>query len=402
MGNRRSRSSRRSIFLFLSVFGAFGLLAGVAPRPAGAACNLIPGTIKTFHSSLGATNRPFAAPGESLELHLRECDVDSPGLGATGAENVVTVVFASPSGSPEAVVLDTGDCSAVAPLLGACGSQLGGVARCVPGQPVEVFTRRGLRHLRFPFPDTDSAIGTAFDRVTRSGVAKIAVTAPGDALPCALATETCDEQSGLLACIDDYYANDGACGTSTELATFPSFTALPPPNNYQADCFADSPPCTATATEVRAAIDGDGNLLLPVDWSGVLVRNGGVPVPRLMRSQIKSPVPVTLDDPVFIGSYTPEGGKLPPIFEPQKDPSVTDPNVISLFGSADAPYTILRFAHRHGQCIGGGRAGEAWRTPWRPCFRHAPYRIVHHSSKSRTGPGRCARVIRGVNIEDGF
>jgi hypothetical protein len=160
---------------------------------------------------------------------------------------------------------------------------------------------------------------------SRSGVAKIAVTAPGDPLPCGLAAQTCADQSGLLACIDDYYANDGACGTTTELATFPSFTALPPPNNYQADCFADSPPCTATATEVRAALDSAGNLLMPVDWSGVLVRNGNVPVPRLMRAQIKSPVPVSLEDAVFIGSYTPEGGKLPPIFEPQKDPTVTDP-----------------------------------------------------------------------------
>ena len=32
-------------------------------------------------------------------------------------------------------------------------------------------------------------------------------------------------------------------------------TALPPPNDYQADCHSENPPCTATASELRGAID---------------------------------------------------------------------------------------------------------------------------------------------------
>lgn len=43
------------------------------------ACNLIPGTEKTFSATLGSTNRPYAAPGERLELALRPCDA-SPGI----------------------------------------------------------------------------------------------------------------------------------------------------------------------------------------------------------------------------------------------------------------------------------------------------------------------------------
>jgi hypothetical protein len=31
-----------------------------------AACNLFPGTVNSFGSTLGAANRPFAAPGETL------------------------------------------------------------------------------------------------------------------------------------------------------------------------------------------------------------------------------------------------------------------------------------------------------------------------------------------------
>ena len=49
-------------------------------RPVQASCNLIPGTAKTFNATLGATNRPFAAPGEAIELLVRPCDAASVGL----------------------------------------------------------------------------------------------------------------------------------------------------------------------------------------------------------------------------------------------------------------------------------------------------------------------------------
>ncbi len=43
----------------------------VAPTAARAACNLIPGTEISYNAELGATNRPFAAPGAPLKLRLR-------------------------------------------------------------------------------------------------------------------------------------------------------------------------------------------------------------------------------------------------------------------------------------------------------------------------------------------
>jgi len=46
-------------------------IALVESMQAHASCNLIPGTEKTFDAALGATNRPFAAPGETLEVRLR-------------------------------------------------------------------------------------------------------------------------------------------------------------------------------------------------------------------------------------------------------------------------------------------------------------------------------------------
>ncbi|HVM95463.1 MAG TPA: hypothetical protein VMT89_03690, partial [Candidatus Acidoferrales bacterium] len=42
-----------------------------APTLAHAACNLIPQTDKTFESVRGSTNRPYAGPGEPIDVRLR-------------------------------------------------------------------------------------------------------------------------------------------------------------------------------------------------------------------------------------------------------------------------------------------------------------------------------------------
>jgi hypothetical protein len=166
--------------------------------------------------------------------------------------------------------------------------------------------------------------------------AAIAVSSVGAPLPCGLATASCASQAGLIACVDEIFANDGACGTAAAHGTFTHFIALPPPNNFQTNCFSESPPCQLNpAGELRASADPSGNLLMPIDWQGVLVA-AGVPVPRLVRTRIKPPLPFRVPDQVFVGSFTPEGGKLPPVFEPQTDPTA-DPEVVTLFGSADAP-----------------------------------------------------------------
>jgi hypothetical protein len=69
-----------------------------------AACNLIPGTEKSFSATLGATNRPYAAPGERLELRLRACDA-SPGFLPAGTDHVVTLVFEPLSGTNRRIVV---------------------------------------------------------------------------------------------------------------------------------------------------------------------------------------------------------------------------------------------------------------------------------------------------------
>ncbi|HEV7733486.1 MAG TPA: hypothetical protein VGR62_15065 [Candidatus Binatia bacterium] len=346
-------------------FGVFLLgLAMAGAQDARAACNLIPGTARTFGATLGATNRPFAAPGERVELRLRDCDASSGFLPA-GTDHVVTLLFKPTSGANLRAVVVAADCGPID--MTACSNAPNVVsATCIQATPATLQTRidvdQGDRRLSFAFPDTDAILAPDADDVTLAGPVAIGVTAAGAPPACGLATGTCATQSGLLACVDALYANDGACGSAALDARFTHFTALPPPNDFQADCFREGPPCTATATETRAAIDAAGNLLIPMGWGGVLVQDGGVPVPRLIRTRFGSPLPFTIPGQVFLRSFTPEGGLLPPILEPQLDPTVAAPDVVTFFGSVDAPYTIISVARRHGTCAGGDEAGARCTT----------------------------------------
>ena len=352
----RLRVSAVKLFflLFFSVAGAQAVHAG---------CNLIPGTAKSFQGNLGATNRPFAAPGENIEINLRPCDTGSTGLGALPANHVVTIAFQPPAG-PHNVLVLTADptCDAIDDKIATDCNALpgGGVATCVPldKSGIEIVDRDGVPALRFRFPNTDKQLLPDFDNRTLSGPAAIAISDPAETLPCGLASSTCAVQGGVIACVDALYANDGACGTSVANSTFSHFVALPRPNDYRADCFNETPPCNLDAFgELRLTADAQGNLLFPVSWQGILVPSG-VPVPRLLQVRVASPLPFAVPTQVFVGSFTPEGGKLPPIFEPQID-QTGGANVATLFGSVDAPYTILRFGKRHGTCgAGSTRAGQ--------------------------------------------
>jgi Tol biopolymer transport system component len=350
------RSAGESTTLAVSILLAVAL---ASPRPAPGGCNLIPGTEKSFNATAGATNRPYAAPGERLELRTRPCDPAS--LKQKVTDHVVTVLFTPAAGPRNAVVLTADDdCSAITPKLAACTAQLGGgsvtcVAAAAAG--LALVDRNGVPMLGFNFPDTDALFAPAGDGRPLAGPATIAVTAAGKALPCQLAAAPCSGQPDLIACIDDFFANDGACGTATANGVFPHFTALPQPNDYRADCFNQVPPCVPSATELRGAVDSAGNLLIPMNWEGILVP-GSTPIPRLLNVRIESPIPFALPDQAFLGSFTPEGGRLPPIFEPLRDPTVATPDTVTVFGSVDAPYTILRFARRHGTCAGGGNDGQ--------------------------------------------
>jgi len=346
------------------------LLVSVAldAQPSHAACNLIPGTEKTYASHLGATNRPFAAPGERVELKLRSCDDASTGFLADPDTMAVTLVFEPPAGGPTTVVAVANDCSGIDTATCLADPSVD-AATCIGGIGA-IATRTdvddGDLRLLLTMPDTDALFAGATDYLTLSGPLTIAVHAKSDPLACGLASATCASEPGLLACVGEIFVDDGDCGTADANSLFTHFTALPHPNAYQTGCFDEDPPCPApVATELRGTVDQEGNLLLPMGWGGVLVQNQGVPVPRLIRTRLLSPLPFKVPDQAFLGSLTPEGGVLPPILEPQLvDP---DSEIVTFFGSVDAPYTIIRVARRHGTCNGGDRDTE-------PCSRDADCR----------------------------
>jgi Tol biopolymer transport system component len=344
-------------------------LAVIAGRDARAACNIIPGTEQVLRSTLGSTDRPFAGPGDWVELGLDPtCHSASAGFSPSAAGQVVTVVF-RPAGGPRDVAIVATSCAAIEAARQSCEARADvATATCFEvnqeGQPIALEVPDD-RHLRFRFPDTDAQVLAATDDVTFSGPVAIAVSAATAALPCALASDPCTAVPGVLACVDTFFAADrGLCSTEPH-ATFAGFTALPPPNDYQGLCTDPVPPCTGLQDEVRFAVDVGGNLLVPMDWRGVLVSRDAVPVARLLRASSDveafagSGQPIRVPGLSFLASYSPEGGKLPPLFDPQHDPSAVAE--ATFFGSADAPATVLRLARRSPTfqaCAGGVNGGQ--------------------------------------------
>ena len=85
------------------------LVVALSAVPVGteASCNLGVRARASFEGEQGALNRPFAAPGELLEVSLRSCDA-SPGLSSNPLDHAVTVIFA-PDGGPRTAVVLTAD-----------------------------------------------------------------------------------------------------------------------------------------------------------------------------------------------------------------------------------------------------------------------------------------------------
>src|SRR5690349_4290154 len=157
-GMSRTRSNHLLCALLISV----GLLH---VRRADAACNLIPSAAKTFRSSLGATNRPFAAPGDFVEVSVDpfDCDAASPGLALDPLQEVVTIVYTPAAPATRQLVVLAADCTsgAIAGKIKACQKLAGFTApiACVSQPTAGLATRvdaNGERHLDFRFPDTDA------------------------------------------------------------------------------------------------------------------------------------------------------------------------------------------------------------------------------------------------------
>ncbi len=362
------------------LFSALLWVLGEA-APAKASCNIIPGAARSLRGAVGSIDRPFATPGTWIELSALPSCTGQASLPASAADAVVTIVFEPPGGDRTVVVLSP-DCDAThvpGPLasdIRRCEREAGVTqVHCIHAEadasPLDLVLRPrdGEPRLLFRFPDTDALFGETVDDRTLTGPAAIAVTARNQALPCELAAATCATAGDSTSvCIDELFAVDGSCSTAAH-PLFSHFTALPPSNDYQGLCTAPSPPCTGTSREVRMTTDRDGNLLVPLDWRGVLPEID-LPIARLLGGATTveafrgSGAPVRIPGPSFLESFAPEGALLPPIFRPRAE--TTESSSLTLFGSVDAPETVLRIRRRSPallQCDDGDNAGSPCLEP---------------------------------------
>jgi len=325
------------------------LLIIALPGLAQASCDQIPGAVESFRGAQGSVDRPFAGPNDFLTLNLAGSCTTSAGFGELVDDHVVTLVFRPPSGTNNVVVLSS-DCEAMEDRRVGCAN-LPSVASATCRETSDAISvaQPGMDgSLRFRFPDTDPLLAPDGDGRGFTGPVTIAVTAADASLPCELTASDCDTADHTLACVDRLYAATSGCDpTPNEL--IPHFTALPPPNDFRDLCTTLNSECTGRDTEVRMTVDAEGNLLLPMDWSGILLGER-VPFARLVRASASieafpgSGRPIRLPGRGFLRSLSLRGGLLPALFEPQLDPSTT--SGLSLFGAADAPRTILWIGRR--------------------------------------------------------
>lgn len=338
-----------------------------AARLAGAVCNVIPAAISPMRATVGTIDRPFAGPRDWVEMGPDPC-ARPEGITDPAAELVVSIAFTPPAGgAPTLLVLSPDGCASpgVGDRVAACRADprlpVGTRVECRALSSDDVDRPADEPKLRFRFPDTDDLIGAPDDDVTLTGPAAIAVSRLGEAIPCGLAGSTCASvPTARLACVDKILSS-GTCDQVGH-TQFAHFTALPPPNDFAALCtspaFPDGPCTGAAGHRVHVTVDAAGNLLVPVDWSGVLVNKDDVPVPRLLSAETivtafegRAGI-IHVPSPAFLESFSPEGRRLPPLFEPQSDPSLS--SSLRLFGTADAPYGVLRINRRspRGHCSG--------------------------------------------------
>ena len=361
---------------------ALACAALLVPGLALADCDVIPQPDASFRGAQGSLNRAFAGPRSLVTVSLDGGTCDGTSFPVSPASVAVTYVFTPPEGPASAVVVSGSSdfCSTTwtAGYEAQCESQLGGgIAECLDASgAVPWIASIASDELTAVF----APHGNGLANTGRTGPVKVAVSDTSAAPVCAVASQRCAETGGTLACIDEFYARDGTCDTAAQNRhpTFPGLTALPSPNDFAGICDTPDPsiPCGNSGANVEFTTDAAGNLIVPIDWQGILVP-GTLPIPRLVRassavpafsqaSPAVGPAPVpgqTVGDPVsvpglrFLESFSPKGLRLDPLFNPLFNPSVPE---LELFGSVDAEEGIIRILRRSpdlGTCEGGGRDG---------------------------------------------
>jgi hypothetical protein len=287
----------RPLILMLPV-----VIASAAAR-ADAMCNFIPPTTRTFASTAGEIDRPFASPGRYLRLTLGACE--PAGVGFVPGPTVVTLRFTPPAGEATTLTLTNDDVVTLAE-----------------------------RELVFRFPDTLALRGSLL-----TGPVTIVVRAQGIE----------------VARIDRLGTREEDCALRVD-PVFPAFTALPPANSFHCTFGRQAPECPGIAAPVLGTIDVAGNLLVPWDWSGVFPPgNGFDPIARFVRAGESSleAFPgsgrgIEVPTSAYVSAHTLTGSVLPPLLDVGPIEGAGPFPGTTLVGSVDSRDGVLRIARRIG------------------------------------------------------
>lgn len=298
--------SLRSQSAFIRVVaGVIGTLA-CSEGSAIASCSLIPPADEYFVSETtaplvgGLIDSPLGAPGRNVRVAIDPCKSPAPPLLTDPVTtNTVRLILIRPNGSLSAPVLVSG---------------VGNVRDCQnPAAPG--------RCLVFTIPPGITTTG--------AGPAKIeVVNGNGDLVI----------QIGKL-----YRTKDGCSKTAEE--TFSQFTILPEPNSAMQLANESAP-------TIRATVDGGGNLLIPLNYSGLLADDPATPIARFITGAARVPAMSSADPEMImekvlalpnpssaLRSFTLQGRPLPPllVFDNGAPGS-------QILGAIDAVESVLRIA----------------------------------------------------------
>ncbi len=289
------------------LLGVFGVAVASLPHDAVANCNLIPAAPKEFRSTLGTVDRTLAVPGQRLAVRVDlACHPGAQGFDPVPDNNRVFVRFVPPgsAGDPSLITEIEVPASDLTPAN--CPS---GGGRCDT--------------LLFPFPDADldDALQPFGDGLGLTGPVEVRVE---------------NLAATVIAQIGPLYEPTLSCGDLQPESVFGHLTAIPHPNSF-------SDIAGSLDTTVEATIDGNGNLLIPVDYSAVLPNGPGSAVFRILQASADLdafsgvPGPIAIPAARYLRSFNLAGRPIPPVLETTSDGT-------QIFGTVDAQLSVVRIA----------------------------------------------------------
>ena len=352
--------------------GALMLLAaGVICDFALASCGSQPGPStltslqKSYFGRIGQVNQPFLVANDFVELSPAGCATGTSFDAASPPRTVLvldqSVAGTDSSGKPRKpsilIIEPDADKKKCKDLVKACNGELSAAnlkvhdVECIAASQVVLSSTL----LRLAIPDVPQKIKQP------TGRARIAVRDKTKATGCDLlvGNDACSKlgagSGGWHVCADDLFES-ASC--SPNHPTFPTLTMLPPWNDFKKMCFEKHCELDPKRT-LQYAIDSDGNMLVPVNWSTLLAVCPGNPPACDVSGALVAPNGTKFDLPVnssltqsaFLESFTQAGEPNAPTFI--ADFSVPK-GVAAVVGRTDMDFSVLRIHSTAEQCFEDG------------------------------------------------